>query len=305
MSESLLDVRHLCVDLVTFKGTTRVLDDVTLAVQRGEMMGVVGETGSGKSILQKAIVARLPKTARVSGQILCQDRDLMELSEDQLRLVRGKEISLLPAGGREALNPLAPVGVQIANAIRAHNSSSKRYAEQRAVDLLRAVAIPDPEARAQAYPHELSSGMAQRVLIAMAIANSPSLILADEPTAGLDVTVQLQVLEIFAALVRDYHSATLIVTRDLGIVAHFCQRVAVMRYGTIYEVAPVREFFGHARHPYSRALLAAAKASRGEEMMANETRRLLSGGRKADVIENRPPARLEMVGEGHFVRVAE
>jgi len=306
MPETLLEVRNLCVDFSTFRETRRVLDDVTLAVHRGEMMGVVGETGSGKSILQKAIIARLPKTARISeGQILLDGRDLAKLSEDQLRAVRGKEISLLPAAGREALNPLAPVGLQIANAIRAHDNASKRDAEQRAVDLIRSVAIPDPEARAQTYPHELSSGMAQRVLIAMAIANSPALILADEPTAGLDVTVQLQVLEIFAALIRDHHSATLMVTRDLGIVAHFCQRVAVMRHGTIYEIAPVREFFSHAHHPYSRALLTAARASRGEIMMTDETRRLLSGGREAGSMETRRPARLDMVGDSHFVRIAE
>jgi ABC-type dipeptide/oligopeptide/nickel transport system ATPase component len=306
MPETLLEVRNLCVDFVTFQGTRRVLDDVTLAVHRGEMMGVVGETGSGKSIFQKAIIGRLPKTAHIpSGEILFDGRDLTKLPEDQMRVIRGQEISLLPAAGREALNPLAPVGVQIANAIRAHNSSSKRDAQQRALDLLRSVAIPDPEARMHAYPHELSSGMAQRVLIAMAIANSPVLILADEPTAGLDVTVQLQVLEIFAALIRDYNSATLMVTRDLGIVAHFCQRVAVMRYGTVYEIAPVRDFFSNAHHPYSQALLAAARASRGETIMTEEARRLLSGGREAGSVDTRTPSRLQMVGDGHFVRIAE
>ncbi len=303
MRDTLLDVQDLTVDFFSFSGAYRALDNVSLAIRAGEMMGVVGETGSGKTLLADAIIGLLPGTGRIThGQIMFQGRSLIGLSEQEFRELRGKDISLIPAQPREALNPLYPVGIQIANVIRAHRGVSREEAQQVAVELIRSVAIPDPEARAHAYPHELSSGMAQRVLIAMAMANSPTLILADEPTSSLDVTIQLQVLGTFAALVRDRGSSALLVTRDLGIVAHFCQRLAVMRYGRIYEMAPVVEFFEDPRHPYSRALVAATRASRGEAMMSEQTRQLLeSGGGRG--CEASGETRLERVSGEHLVRV--
>lgn len=300
---SFLEVRNLSVDFVTYKATTRALTDVSFTVRAGEMMGIVGETGSGKTVLQRAILGRLPLSGRIAGgEILLEDTDLLKLSEDQLRARRGRQIGLVPPGGREVLNPLIPVGVQIANVIRAHRDVPKREAASEAISLLERVAIPDPRARARAYPHELSAGMAQRVLIALAIANSPTLVLADEPTAALDVTIQLQVLELFAALVERQQSSAIVATRDLGIVAHFCQRVAVMRHGMIYEIAPVAKFFQDARHPYSQALVAAAQASRGETAMGDKTRSLLTRGERADAENGERAHALEQVDEDHYVR---
>jgi peptide/nickel transport system ATP-binding protein len=305
MTDVLLDIRDLSVDFVTFRGRVRTLNEVSFFVRQGEMMGVVGETGSGKTILQRAIIGRIPRPGRVAnGEILFNGLNLVGLPEEKFRELRGKQIGLIPPGAHEVLNPLIPVGRQIANVIRAHRDVSERDAEQEAVGLIRSIAIPDPELRARSYPYELSSGMAQRILIALALANSPALVLADEPTASLDVTVQLQVLDLFAALVRRERSSALIVTRDLGIVAHFCQRVAVMRYGMIYEIAPVQTFFKAARHAYSRALLAAARASRGEVTISDEARRLLTEGRVPGSNDGGKPIPLEQVGDDHFVRTS-
>ena len=305
MTDVLLEIRDLSVDFITFGGRVRVLNEVNLSVRQAEMMGVVGETGSGKTILQRAIIGCIPRPGKVvNGEILFNSVNLVGLPEEEYRRLRGRQISLIPPGVREVLNPLLPVGRQIGNVIRAHRAVSRREAEQEAIDLIRSVAIPDPELRARCYPHELSSGMAQRILIAMALANSPALVLADEPTSNLDVTVQLQVLDLFAALVRRQRSSALIVTRDLGIVAHFCQRVAVMRYGMIYEIAPVETLFKDARHPYSRALLAAAQASRGQVVISEEARRLLTQGRDPRSGDGLRPASLEQIGQDHFVRAS-
>jgi ABC-type dipeptide/oligopeptide/nickel transport system ATPase component len=304
MDDALLQVDDLTVDFFTFERALRVLDGVSLTVRRREMMGVVGETGSGKTVLQRAIIDLLPRSGRITGgRVLFKGRDLVGLADGEFRKLRGNEISLIPAQAREALNPVLPVGIQIANVIRAHSELSKKEGNRRAVELIGSVAIPDPEARAQAYPHELSAGMVQRILIAMAIANSPSLILADEPTSSLDVTIQLQVLGTFSTLVKDQGSAALIVTRDLGIVAQFCQRLAVMRHGLIYEMAPVDEFFRDPRHPYSRALVTATQASRGEIMMSEETRALLGGDSGRASKDDSVAATLKQVGRDHFVRL--
>lgn len=305
MTDALLEIRDLSVDFVTFQGKVRVLNDVSLSVRQGEMMGVVGETGSGKTILQRAIIGRIPRPGEIAnGEILFNGLNLLGLREEELRELRGKQLSLIPPGAHEALNPLVPVGRQIANVIKAHRAASEREAEQEAIELIRSIAIPDPELRARCYPYELSSGMAQRILIAMALANSPALVLADEPTTGLDVTVQLQVLDLFAALVGRQRSSALFVTRDLGIVAHFCQRVAIMRYGMIYEIAPVQTFFKNAQHAYSRALLAATRASRGEVVISDEGHRLLTEGRPPGSDDGSKPSPLEQVGVDHFVRTS-
>jgi ABC-type dipeptide/oligopeptide/nickel transport system ATPase component len=306
MTDALLEISDLSVDFATLQGKVRVLNDLSLSVRQAEMMGVVGETGSGKTVLQRAIIGRIPQPGRiVNGEIRFNGQNLVGLPEEEFRELRGKQLSLIPPGAHEVLNPLVSVGRQIANVIRAHRGLSDREAEQEAVELIRSIALPDPELRARSYPHELSSGMAQRILIAMALANSPTLVLADEPTSSLDVTVQLQVLDLFATLVRTQRSSALIVTRDLGIVAHFCQRVAIMRYGMIYEIAPVQTFFKDARHEYSRALLAAARASRGEVIISDEARRLLTQGLVPGSNDGRKPGHVEQVGDDHFVRTSE
>lgn len=248
----------------TFKGVVRAVNGIDLELNRGEMLGIVGETGSGKSVLIRSILNLVKFPGKVvRGEILFNGEDLLRKSEREMRRLRGKEISLIVTNPKGELNPLIPVGEQIRNVILDHQDVTASDAEQRALALIDAVGIADPKRLYRGFPHELSGGMAQRIVIAMALANSPAVILADEPTAGLDVTIQTQVLDLMRDLLKTYKSATLMVTRDLGIVAHYCNRVAVIYAGQVMETADVRAFFRHAYHPYSRFLLTAAFAARG------------------------------------------
>jgi peptide/nickel transport system ATP-binding protein len=263
--EALLEVRNLCVQYMRDAGPVRVLDGVSLVIRPGESLGMVGESGAGKTVLVRAILGLLqPPWHIAGGSILCQGEDLLQKSEAELRQIRGKEIALTTPEPRKHLNPVIPVGAQIANVIQAHSQISRKEALQRAVQLLQMVGIPDPEVRQRSYPHELSGGMCQRIIIAMGLAHSPKLLMADEPTAGLDVTISLQILDLMRDLVRNFNSSLLLVSRDLGVVAHYCQRVAVMYAGHIVEVADVPTFFAQPIHPYSRRLFRAAAAARGE-----------------------------------------
>jgi peptide/nickel transport system ATP-binding protein len=260
--DSLLEIRDLRVEYARSTGAVRVLDGVTLTIHPGESMGVVGESGVGKTVLVRAILGLLdPPWQVVGGSVSYRGEDLLAQPESALRRVRGKEIALTTHEPRKHLNPVATIGDQMARVVQAHRSASRTQARARAIELLRLVGIPDPELRLQAYPHELSGGMCQRVVIAMALAHSPKLLMGDEPTAGLDVTISLQILDLMRDLVRDFHSSLLLVSRDLGVVAHYCQRVAVMYAGQIVEVADVPAFFAGAIHPYSRRLLRAAVAA--------------------------------------------
>ncbi|MFN8593825.1 MAG: ABC transporter ATP-binding protein [Thermomicrobiales bacterium] len=260
-----LAVNDLSVVFRSGGGERKALDDVSLTLRAGETLGVVGRTGAGKSVLARAIMGLVRHPGSIAGgSIRFQGDELVGMPEDRLNAMRGKDLALIVSNPRARLNPLLSVGTQLANVITAKQQLSKKASHARAIELLASVAIADPARVARSLPHELSGGMCQRVIIVMALANSPRLLIADEPTAGLDVTVQTQVLELMMGLVQDQGAALLLMTRDLGIVAHFCQRVSVLLAGKVIEDRPVRAFFADPRHPHSAYLLQAAFAARGE-----------------------------------------
>jgi ABC-type dipeptide/oligopeptide/nickel transport system ATPase component len=252
----LLQVEDLRVSAASSRGPREILRGVSFDVQPGEVVGIVGESGSGKSTTCTAILRILrPPLQLTGGRVLFDGREFTTMDDRALRALRGREIAMVLSNGRAALNPLLRIGDQIANVYRAHNRTSAGEARRRAVAMMRAVEIPDAERRAHAYPHELSGGMAQRVLIAMALINRPRLIIADEPTNGLDLTVQLQILNLIRDLIRELQSSAIVVTHDLGVVAHYCQRVNVMLNGQIVESAGVMDLFVRPRHAYTQKLL--------------------------------------------------
>ena len=238
----------------------RVLDGVDLDVGAGRIVGLIGETGAGKSMTAMATIGLLPRETRKAGEVRFDGIDLLRLEGTALDRLRGARIGFVAQNSRAALEPVTRVGDQLVRLIRAHSSMDVRAARARAVEMLAAVGIPDPQARYQAYPHELSGGMAQRVVIAMALVNQPQLVIADEPTTGLDVTVQTQVLDLLQDLVRARGAAALIITHDLGIVAQYCDDMAVMFAGRVIERGSVADVLGKPRHPYTRRLIAAARA---------------------------------------------
>jgi oligopeptide/dipeptide ABC transporter ATP-binding protein len=259
----LLEARDLRVEFHTSEGTGRALNGVDIAVSEGQVLGIVGESGSGKSSIAMALVNLVPRPGRiVSGSVLYRNKDLLRESERSLQRIRGREIGLVVQNAKSALNPLLPVGVQLVNVIRGHGQRDRKRAAEHAVQMLRKVGISDPETRMHAYPHQLSGGMAQRVTIAMALSSNPRLLIADEPTSGLDVTIQAQILELIQALVDELRSATILITRDLGIIAQQCEEVAVLYAGRVVERAPVRTFFKRPSHPYSETLIKAVSTTR-------------------------------------------
>jgi peptide/nickel transport system ATP-binding protein len=265
----LLEVEDLSVEFAGDRSARTVLDGIILQVRDGETLGIVGESGSGKSVLLTTIMGLLQPPWRVTaGQVRLQGRDLLGLSERQLGAIRGKVLGLAFANPRQHLNPILPIGRQLGNVLRAHRPQTAAQAAARAVELLRSVGIPDPVGRLQAYPHELSGGMCQRVILALAIAHAPRLLMVDEPTSGLDVTISAQILDLLRDAVRTLQSGLIVVSRDLAIVAHYCERVLVMRGGRVIEDAPVRGFFAAPREAYSRQLLRAAAASRDADLAA-------------------------------------
>jgi oligopeptide/dipeptide ABC transporter ATP-binding protein len=257
--ESILSVRGLTVSYPIYGAApARALRDLSLDVQPGEIVGIVGESGSGKTTLARAIMGLLARPGRIdSGSIQFDGRDMMTLDEQSLRTVRGKDIAMVIPNPRGELDPLIRVGRQISRIARAHLGISHSESDRLALDMLRAVQIPDPKRRFHAYPHELSGGMAQRVVMAIALACSPKFIISDDATSGLDVTVQAQVLELLRKLVRERGMAMIFITRDIGITAHFCDRVAIIYGGEIVEEAPTERFFENPAHPYSVLLLCA------------------------------------------------
>jgi peptide/nickel transport system ATP-binding protein len=260
---SLLEVSGLKVSFRTDAGFKAVLNGVDLVVAAGETVGIVGESGSGKTVLVRALLGLLEDPFRIEeGSVRFRGEDLTKKSERQLRAIRGNEVALTTPEPRKHLNPLLPIGAQMAKIVQAHRRTSRGEALARSVELFRSVGIPDPELRLAAYPQEMSGGMCQRVIIAMALAHSPKLLLADEPTSGLDVTISRQILDLMAERVQEANSSLLLVSRDLGVIAHYCRRVAVMYDGEIVEVAEASDFFERPVHPYSRRLMQAAAASR-------------------------------------------
>jgi peptide/nickel transport system ATP-binding protein len=266
---ALLDVQHLTVTFDAARNT-RVVDDVSFTMAAGETLGVVGESGSGKSVTAFSILRLLqPPGQIVSGRILFEGQDLLTLSERDMRAVRGARISLIFQEPMTALNPVMRVGDQVAEALTAHSMANRTEARRRAVELFDAVRIPDPIRRVRDYPHQLSGGMRQRVMIAIALACRPPLVIADEPTTALDVTIQAQMLDLIRQLQAEFGLALLLITHDFGVVAEMADRVAVMKAGRIVETGPVREILRTPSHEYTRQLLAAVP---GRRAAANRAR---------------------------------
>ncbi len=259
---SLLDVEDLHVEFAARGLDNRVriaqaLNGVSFTVDAGEIVGLVGETGAGKSLTALAAMGLLRSPARIPrGRIRFEGTDIIGMPDAALQRIRGRRMTMIVQSPLTSLDPLKRVGDQLVRMQRVHGTASRAEARDRAEATLAAVRIPDPKRRMQAWPHELSGGMAQRVLIAMALVNDPAMVIADEPTTGLDVTVQAQVLDTLRDLVAARNLGALIITHDLGVVAHYCQRVAVMFAGRIVEDGPVREVFARPAHPYTQALIA-------------------------------------------------
>jgi oligopeptide/dipeptide ABC transporter ATP-binding protein len=269
----LLDVRGLNIEFpanrpVRSTGTPgegltslRAVRDLSFTIAPGEVLGLVGESGSGKSLTSLALMRLLPETARVSGEIFLQNgnggHDLLTLPENQMRPLRGATMAMIFQEPMTALNPVMRVGDQIAEAVRAHHNVSRGEAWQRAVDGMNEVAIPDAALRARDYPHQLSGGMRQRIMIAMAIVNRPKLLIADEPTTALDVTIQAQILDLLRELRAKFNLAMLFISHDLAVISEIADRVAVMYAGNLVELAPRKELFRAPAHPYTRGLLEA------------------------------------------------
>ena len=262
----LLEVRSLTTEFVIERGgvprAVRVVDDVSFAIGRGEVLALAGESGSGKSVTALSILRLVPPEGRISaGSIRLEGRELLSLDERELRRVRGARIGFVFQEPMTALNPVFTVGGQIAEALEVHGVAKGAAARARAVELLDAVRIPEPARRARDFPHQLSGGMRQRVLIAAAIACRPSLVIADEPTTALDATVQADILDLLGAMREEFGLSLLLITHDLGIVARLADRAAVMYAGRIVEIGPAREVLASPHHPYTRGLLASLPGS--------------------------------------------
>jgi peptide/nickel transport system ATP-binding protein len=252
-AEPLLKVEHL----TTTFGPLVAVNDVSFEVRKGETLGLVGESGSGKSVTAFSIIRLVQEPGRIEGgRVLFQGRDLLTLPESEMRHVRGAGIGFVFQEPMAALNPVMRVGAHIAEALLVHGLASKSEARARAIELLRAVRITNPEQRVDDYPHQLSGGMRQRVMMAIALACKPPLVIADEPTTALDVTVQAQILELLRDMKRQFDLSLLLITHDFGVIAETADRVAVMYRGKIVEEAPVRDIFRNPQHPYTRGLLA-------------------------------------------------
>ncbi|MCB7038943.1 ABC transporter ATP-binding protein [Eggerthella sinensis] len=252
----LLSVKNLSTEFPVKKGIVRAVEDVSFDVDAGEILAIVGESGSGKSVTSLSVMGLLAEPGHVAGGSMeFEGKDLTKLSEKQYRELRGNDMAMIFQEPMTSLNPVYRVGKQITEAIRTHEKVSKAEAKTRAVDLLRKVGIPSPEARINDYPHQMSGGMRQRVMIAMALACNPKLLIADEPTTALDVTIQAQILDLLRRLRDDTGMAVLLITHDLGVVSETADRVVVMYCGQVVEEADVRELFDHPMHPYTLGLL--------------------------------------------------
>ena len=257
MSE-LLEIKHLNVVFSNGGRSVEAISDLSLSLGLRETLGIVGESGSGKSVTSLATMRLLPKaTAHVKGQILFEGRDLLQLPEREMQQIRGNKIAMIFQEPMTSLNPIHPVGKQIAESVLLHSKATKKEAMARALQLLELCGIPDPEQRMKEYPHQLSGGMRQRVMIAIALACDPELLIADEPTTALDVTIQAQILQLMKDLKKDRDMSIIMVTHDLGIVYDFCDRVVVVYTGEVVESAPVKALFQEPLHPYTEGLIGA------------------------------------------------
>jgi len=268
---ALLEVRDLSVEFDTDDGVVHAVGGISYTVDAGRSLGIVGESGSGKSVSSQTILGltRAPN-ARFSGEVVFEGRDLLSMSEQEMRAIRGEEIAMIFQDPLSSLHPFHRVGDQLVEAVRTHHDVSKQAARDRAAEMLTLVGIPEPRRRLDAYPHEFSGGMRQRAMIAMALINSPKLLIADEPTTALDVTVQAQILELIGRLQDETGTAVILITHDLGVVAEMTHDIAVMYAGRIVESAPTGELFSSPQHPYTWGLLRSIPrldASRDEELV--------------------------------------
>ncbi len=275
---ALLSVQDLSVRFTTEDGPVNAVNGVSFDLAAGEILALVGESGCGKSVTAMSVPGLLPPSATVEGRILLEGRDLLALSAKELRKVRGKEVSFVFQEPMSSLNPAFTVGKQIREVLQRHEGLSKRAAHERAVELLRLVRIPAPERRVDEYPHQLSGGMRQRVMIAIAVACGPKVLVADEPTTALDVTIQAGVLDILRGLRDELGTAIVLITHDLGVVADLADRVVVMYAGRPVEEAEVHELFAHPQHPYTNGLLGAVPhREKGVELVAGRRLREIPG----------------------------
>jgi peptide/nickel transport system ATP-binding protein len=293
---SLLQVENLNVTFATQSGEVAAVRDVSFNIPEAGTLGLVGESGSGKSATSLAIMRLLPPQARIEGKISFAGQDLLAFPEDSMRKLRGSNISMIFQEPMTALNPVMRVGDQVAEAVAAHHSVSRQEAKRRAVEALREVALPEPDQRANDYPHQLSGGQRQRVMIAMALVNHPRLLIADEPTTALDVTIQAQILDLLRDLRGRHKLAMLFISHDLGVVSRVADQVAVMYAGEIVEMGPVRQIFSAAQHPYTRGLILAIptlKTDRRRPLLTVEKLARASG------------VALRQISPGHWARVAQ
>lgn len=266
MSRRLLSVRNLKTSFFTHVGEVKAVRGISFDLNQGEVLGIVGESGSGKSVTSLSIMGLLQHPGRVvDGEIFFQDKDILSYSKRQMRRVRGKEIAMIFQDPMTSLNPVYPVGRQVAEVLRLHRGLDRKAAKARTVDLFHQVGIPDPAARYGAYPRQLSGGLRQRVMIAMAMACEPELLIADEPTTALDATIQAQILRLMGDLRRDHGTAILLITHNMGVVAQLCDYVYVMYAGQIVEAAETFDLFRTPRHPYTAGLLRAIPSLEGAE----------------------------------------
>jgi oligopeptide/dipeptide ABC transporter ATP-binding protein len=255
-TQPLLEVRNLKTYFYTEDGIVKAVDGVDLVIYPGEVLGIVGESGCGKSVTSLSVMRLIGQPGKiVDGEILYEGKDLLKLSDTEMMAVRGNRISMIFQQPQTSLNPVFRVGEQIGEVLNIHQDFGKEAAEKRTIDLLRQVGIPDPERRAEAFPHELSGGMAQRVMIAMALACVPDLLIADEPTTALDVTIQAQILDLMRNLRTQLGSAVILITHDLGVIAEMADRVAVMYAGQVVEQTSVKDLFKKPLHPYTLGLI--------------------------------------------------
>ena len=253
---SLLDIRHLSTRFKTEAGDVQAVDNLSLTVAKGQVLGLVGESGCGKSITALSILRLVPWPGQITaGEIIYDGVDLLRLSENEIRKYRGKRIALIPQDPMTALNPVYTIGFQIMEAIQVHNKISSKEARQQAIELLELARIPQAKERIDEYPHQFSGGMRQRVMIAMALSCKPELLIADEPTTALDVTVQAQILDLLRSIQKEKGMSIILITHDLGVVAEMCDQVAVMYAGSIVEQAAVLELFKRPLHPYTVGLM--------------------------------------------------
>ena len=258
MSRRLLSVRNLKTSFFTHVGEVKAVRGISFDVNQGEVLGIVGESGSGKSVTSLSIMGLLQHPGRVvDGEIFFQDQDILSYGKRRMRRVRGKEIAMIFQDPMTSLNPVYTVGNQIMEMLQEHEDIGKGEAKRRAIEMLRMVGIPSPEKRIHNYPHEFSGGMRQRAMIAIALACSPKLLIADEPTTALDVTIEAQILEIIKDLKEKYHTAIMLITHNFGLVAEVADRIAVMYAGEVVEWGDVFEIFEQPKHPYTRLLMQA------------------------------------------------